>query len=249
LAVVLCAGSVEAADINVLSAAAMRTVMADIGPKFERATGHTLIITFVTVGEAVKRVQGGEAYDVVLVPRQGITPLLKSGKTSVENVTEIARSGIGIAVRKGAKKPDISSPDALKRALLAAKSITYANPQGGGAAGIHFARVLERLGIAEEMKTKTVFHPKPDATGTLIANGDAELGINQMQVLVPVPGIDIVGPLPADLQDNIVFASAVMRDANDVGASKALVAFMRTPASAAVMKAQGMEPTPVDRVE
>jgi len=210
---------------------------------FEQATGHTLVVTFATVGEAVKRVQGGEAYDVVLVPRQGITPFLKSGKTVAENVTEIARSGIGIAVRKGAAKPDISSPDALKRALLGAKSITYANPEGGGAAGIHFAKVLGRLGIAEEMKAKTVFHPQPDATGTLVANGAAEMGINQMQVLVPVPGIELVGPLPADLQDNIVFAAAVMTATGDSSAARALVAFLQTQASAVVMKAKGMEPT------
>ena len=149
---------------------------------------------------------------------------------------------IAALIIKGAARPDISSPEALRGALLAAKSITYANPAGGGAAGIHFAKVLDRLGIANEMKSKTVFHPRADETGILVANGEAEIGVNQIQVLMPVAGIEIVGPLPGDLQDNIVFSAAIMTGTNNAEASKALVAFLRTPEAAAVMKSKGMEP-------
>ena len=178
----------EAAEIKVLSAIGMQAVMEDLGPKFERATGHKLAITLPLLGGVVKRVQGGETADVVVIPRQGIDGLVKDGKAAADNVTVLARSGIGVAVRKGAPKPDISSPDALKRTLLAAKSIAYVDPASGGASGIHFAKVLERLGIAKEMKSKTVFpNPKtPAEVGVLVANGEAEIGVQQIQELCPL---------------------------------------------------------------
>jgi molybdate transport system substrate-binding protein len=232
----------EAAELKVLSAIAMTPVMEDLGPKFERATGHKLAITFATLGAAVKRVQGGETFDVVIIPRPGIDGFVKDGKASAGDVTIIARSGIGVAVRKGASKPDISSPEAFKRMLLAAKSITYSNPAHGGPGGIHVAKVLDRLGIANEMKPKTVFLPKAGAVGVLVANGEAEIAVGQIQELMPVPGIEIVGPLPADLQDTIVFSAAIMASAKETEAGKALITFLRTPEAAAAIKAKGMEP-------
>ncbi len=233
----------EAAELKVLSATGMQAVMEDLGPKFERATGHKHSITFATLSEVVKRVQGGEAADVVIIPRQGIDSFVKDGKAAAGNVTVVARSGIGVAVRKGTPKPDISSPEALKRTLLAAKSITYANPALGGASGIHFAKVLDRLGIADEMKPKTVFLPKRGlVVGVLVANGEAEIAVQQFHELIQVAGIDIVGPLPGDLQDTIVFAAAIMASAKNAETAKALVDFLRTPEAAAVIKAKGMEP-------
>lgn len=162
---------------------------------------------------------------------------MKDGKAAAGDVSVVALSGIGVAVRKGASKPDISSPEALKRALLAAKSITYINPAHGGTSGPHFAKVLDRLGIADEMKPKTVFHPKPGHwVGVLVANGEAEIAVHQIQELIPVAGIEIVGPLPGDLQNTVVFAAAIMASARDAEASKALVNFLRTPEAAAVIK-------------
>ena len=234
----------EAAELKVLSAFGMQSVMEDLGPKFERATGHKFAITFATGGATVKRVQDGEAFDVVITLRQGIDTLVKDGKAPAGNVTVLARSGIVVVVRQGAPKPDISSPDALKRTLLAAKAISYVDPASGGASGIHFAKVLDRLGIANEMKSKTIFpNPKtPAEVGVLVANGEAEIGVHIIQELIPVAGIDIVGPLPGDLQNTIVFAAAIMASAKDAEASKALVNFLRTPEGAAVIKAKGMEP-------
>jgi len=234
----------EAAEIKVLSAIGMQAVMEDLGPKFERATGHKLAITFDLLGGVVKRVQGGETTDVVVIPRQGIDGFVKEGKVAADNVTVIARSGLGVAVRQGAPKPDIASPDALKRTLLAAKLIAYVDPASGGASGIQFAKVLERLGIADEMKPKTVFpNPKtPAEVGVLVANGEAELAVQQIQELVPVAGIEVVGPLPGDLQEPIVFSAAIMGSAKDTEASKALVNFLRTPEAAVVIKAKGMKP-------
>jgi molybdate transport system substrate-binding protein len=234
----------EAAELKVLSAIGMQSAMEDLGPKFERATGHKLAISFATAGAAVKRAQGGEAADVVIATRQGIDGLVKNGKAAADNVTALASAGISVAIRKGAPKPDISSPDALKRTLLAAKSISYVDPASGGASGIHFAKVLDRLGIANEMKSKTVFpNPKtPAEVGVLVANGEAEIGVHVIVELISVAGIDLVGPLPGDLQDIIVFTAAIMSGAKDAAAAKALVDFLRTPESAKVIKAKGMEP-------
>jgi molybdate transport system substrate-binding protein len=234
----------EAAEVKVLSAFGMQSVLEDLGPEFERATGHKLAISFATGGAIVKRVQGGESADVVITLRQGIDSLVKHGKASAGSVTELARAGIFLAVRKGIPKPDVSSPDALKRTLLGANSISYVDPASGGASGIHFAKVLDRLGIANEMRSKTVFpDPKsPAAVGVVVANGQAEIGVHIIQELVPVAGIDIVGPLPGDLQDTIVFAGAIMTGNKDVATAKALVDFLRAPESAKVIKAKGMEP-------
>jgi molybdate transport system substrate-binding protein len=231
----------EAAEIKVLSANGMRVVMEDLGPKFERATGHKLAITVAALGAIVKRVQDGETADVVIIPQQGVDSLVKDGKAVAGDVTVIARSGIGVVVRKGAPKPDISSPEALKRTLLAAKSISYANPAEGGAGGIHFAKVLDRLGIANEMKSKTVF-PKTGLSALLVANGEAEIGVTQIQDVISRAGVDLVGPLPGDLQETIVFAAAIMAGAKNSEASKALVDFLRTPEAAAVIKTKGLEP-------
>ena len=167
----------EAAELNVLSTNGMRAVMEDLGPKFERVTGHKLAITFDNTGAAVKRVQGGETVDVVIIVRPGIDALVKDGKVTAGTETDVARDGIGVAVRKGAAKPDISSPEALKRTLLAAKSISYGDPAHGGASSVHFAKVLDRLGIANEMQSKTVFPKPPGTVGDVVANGEAEIGV------------------------------------------------------------------------
>ena len=232
----------EAAELKVLSALGMQAVMEDLGPKFERATGHKLTITFATLGAAVNRVQGGETADVVIIPQPGIDSFVKDGKAVASNVTVVARSGTGLAVRRGAPKPEISSPEALRRALLAAKSISYSDPALGGASGIHFAKVLDRLGIANEMKSKTVFAKPPGTIELMVANGEAEIGVTSPQGIIAVAGIELVGLLPGDLRDTIVFSAAIMAGAKDTAASKALVDFLRTPDAAAVIKAKGMDP-------
>src|SRR2546426_2190119 len=234
----------DAAELKVLSAIGMQSFLEDLERELERATGHNLSTSFATAGAAVRRAKGGESADVVIATRQGIDGLVKNGKASANNVTVLASAGISVAIRKGAPKPDISSPDALKRTLLAAKSISYVDPASGGASGIHFTKVLDRLGIANEMKSKTVFpNPKaPAEVGALVANGEAEIGVHIIVELISVAGIDIVGPLPGDLQNTIVFAAAVMASAKDAEAANALVNFLRTPEAAAVTKAKGMEP-------
>jgi molybdate transport system substrate-binding protein len=234
----------EADGISVMSALGIMAVMEELGPKFERASGNKLAITFETFTGIVKRVQNGETADIFVIPRQGIDGFVKAGKASAGNVTELARSGIGLAVRERAAKPDISSPDALKRALLAARSFAYPNPAQGGPTGTYIHRMLERLGIANEMKSKTVFPKAPGgaAIGDLVASGQAEIGVHQFQELVPIAGIEVVGWLPSDLRNTLLFAAAVMHGAKNAAASKALIDFLRTPEAAAVIKAKGMEP-------
>jgi molybdate transport system substrate-binding protein len=240
--VALAGVEVHAAEVKLLCATAMRSIVEELAPKFERATGHRLAATFATLGAIVKRVQDGEGADLVIIPGQGVEGLVKAGKAAADGVVPIARSGMGVAVGKDATKPDISSPEALKRALLAARSITYSNPAHGGGTGTHFAGVLEKLGIANEMKAKTVFLPQPGAVGALVARGEVEIAVSQVQELLQVSGLDIVGPLPSEVQYAPVFTSIVMAGASNVDAAKALVAFLRTPEAAAVMKAQGVEP-------
>lgn len=232
----------QAAEVKVLCAAGMQDVMQDLGPKFERTTGHKLTIAFATGGATIKRASDGEAVDVVIAPAEGIDVLVKGGKVAASAPTQIARSIISVAIRKGAAKPDISTPDAFKRALLAAKSVTYLNPADGGASGIHFARVLGRLGIADEMKAKTVFAPRAGALGGMVARGEAEIGVVQFQLLFSVSGIDIIGPLPGDLQQTTIFSAAILAASKDAQTAQALIAFLRTPEAVGGIKAKGMEP-------
>ena len=234
----------QAAEIKMMVSAGFVPVMRDLAPAFERASGHRLVVSTDALGVIVKRVNGGEMFDVILTPRTAIDGFVKDGKAAAGSVTVIASAGMGVAVRKGAPQPDISSADALKRALLAAKSITYPdpnNPAGNPLLGVHLTRVFDRMGIASELKAKTVFTDSLDI-GELIARGGAEFGIAQMQNLGRTAGIEIVGPLPADLQDPVVFAAAIMGGAQDTDASKALVNFMRTSAAAVAIRAQLMDP-------
>ena len=192
--------------------------------------------------QIVKMVEGGETADVVISPRPGVDGIVKGGKATAANVADVARSGVVVFVAKGAPKPDVSTPEALKRSLLAAKSITYSDPAEGGASAIHFVKVLDRLGIANEMKARTIIAKSGADVGVVVASGKAEFGVNQWQVVMSVAGIENAGPLPGDLQLTVVFASAIMAGTKDAAASKALVEFLRTPAAATVIKGKGMEP-------
>ena len=234
------------AEVRVLSAVGMRQVMSDLGPKFERAAGHRLKVSFDSGAVILKRLEGGETADVVMLPRPGIDRLAGEGKLVAGSITDLATSRVGVAVRKGAPKPDISSPEAFKRAMLAAEAIACPDPALGGSSGVHIAKVFERLGIAEALKPKLVFVSTPEQAatmpGNLVATGKAELALHQMQELMAVPGIEIVGPLPGELQGEFLFSAAVLAGARDVKAAQALVEFLRTPEAKAVIKAKGMAP-------
>ena len=235
-----------AAEVRLLSAVGMRQVMLDLGPKFERATGHRLKVSFDSGGVILRRLERGETADVVMINRSGIERLSGAGSLVQGSVTDLATSVVAVAVRKGAPKPDISTPEAFRRAMLGAKAIACPDPALGGSSGGHIAKVFERLDITEAVRPKLVVVSTPEQAQTMpghvVAEGKAEIALHQMHELMAVPGIEIVGPLPGDLQGTFVFSAAVTTDANDVKAARALIEFLRTPEARAVIKAKGMEP-------
>jgi len=236
------AGIATAAEIKVLCADGFRHAMTELKPHFERASGHKLEVSFGNLGQTLKRLEGGETADLVILPKRGIDKLVKDGKAAASNVTTVARVGIYVAVRKGAPKPNVSSPDALKRLLLAAKSITYLDPTSGGVSGVRFARVLDRLEIADEMKPKTILVNHTREMRPLVANGKVEVVVHQLANLMTVGGIDILGPLPESLQEPLVFNVVVMNSAKDAGLAMEFIKFLRSPESAKLIKSKGMDP-------
>ena len=233
-----------AAEIHVLSAVGMRQVMLELGPKFEVATGHKVAMSFDSGGVIPGRVARGESTDVVLIPHVAAEQLRKEGRVAAGPV-DLAMSRVAVAVRRGAAKPDISTATAFKRAILDAKAIACPDPTLGGSSGVHIAKVFERLGIADAVKSKLVYSSKPGEPammpGHVLASGKADIALHQKQELMAVPGIEIVGPLPPDLQTTFIFSAAVLTGARDIEAAKALVAFLRTPEAKAVINAKGME--------
>jgi molybdate transport system substrate-binding protein len=224
-----------AAELKVLCTTAMRTTMQEITARFENSTGHRLVISVAPSGQLVKRIQNGEAADLVISFAPGIDELIKDGKV-VGSRSDLARSLIGLSVRAGAPKPDISSPEALKRALLAAKAVAYSS---GGISGNHFVSVLEKLGIADEVKAKSKLGAPAAA---FVANGDADIAVQQIPELIAVAGAELVGPLPRELEHITQFSAGLLTNAKEPDAAKALVKFLMTEEAAAVIKAKGLTP-------
>ena len=237
------AGIANAAEIKVLSAVAMKPALDDIARDFERRTGHRVAMAYATAGLVRDRIRDGETVDVAILPRSAFDPLLTGGKIAPDSAVSVARSLVAVAVRKGAPQPDISSPEALKRSLLAAKSIVYPDPTKGGATGIHAARVIERLGITEEMKPKTTLTPAGEYA-EIVARGEAEIAIVQPMVILSVPGVELVGPLPEELQNktDFVFMAGVGAKAKEAEVAQAFIEYLLAPDGARVIKAKGMEP-------
>ncbi len=231
------------AEIKVLSTTAMKTTLEQLAPEFERHNGYKLVASYGPSGQIAKRIADGETFDVAIVTGEGLEDLIKDGKVVPGSRAGIARSGMGVAVQKGAKKPDISSAAAFKDAMLAAKAIAMSNPVGGGQSGIHLAKIFDTLGIAEAVKPKTRYGQGGPAglIGLFLVRGEADIGVQQLPELMAVPDIDIVGPLPSEIQSITSFVAGVSTTAEDSSAAKALIAFLTTPAAAAVMKAKGME--------
>jgi molybdate transport system substrate-binding protein len=229
----------NAAEVTVLSAVALKSALDELAANFERSTGGKLAISYATAGEAIRRIRGGESADVTILPKPRMDELDQAGKILPGSTANFASASVGVAVRAGAPKPDISSPDALKRSLLAAKSISYADPAKGGVSGVQFAHVLERLGIADEIKPKTKLGG-PD----LAARGDVEIAVTMVPEILSVHGLDLVGPLPQELQNKTEFAyvAGILADAKQPSAAKALVRFITGPAAAPVVQSKGLEP-------
>jgi molybdate transport system substrate-binding protein len=231
-------------EIKVLSTTAMKTVFEALAPQFERDTGHRLSVELGPSARLEKRVAEGDAADVAIITRTDAEDLVERGKIAAGSLADIARSSIGIAVAKGAPKPDIATPEAFKHAMLAAKSIAVSKPVGGGQSGAHMAKVFERLGIAEAMAAKAQYGAGGAAglAGLVVLRGEAEIGIQQMAELLAVDGIDMVGPLPAALQSVTLFTAAIPASAAHAEAGRGLIEFLRTHAARGVIRAKGLEP-------
>jgi molybdate transport system substrate-binding protein len=227
----------QAAELQVIAGGGMVGPLKVLAPQFESATGHKLTIRFAATPELIK-LATGTAFDVAVVPREVFNDAAAKAMFVPGPTVDIARVGFGVAVRTGAPKPDIGTPEALKQTLLKAQSIAMLP---SSAAGAQVLKTFDRLGIGEEMKAKTKVQPSPADIPQAVARGEAELGIFLLNVLA-APGVDLVGPFPAELQQELVFTSAVAAKAVDPAAARAFIDFLRTPAALAVMKSQGMTP-------
>lgn len=226
-----------AAEIKVLSTNGVKAIMEELGPQFERANGHKLVVTFEVTTALKKDIEAGATFDVTILTASAIDDLIKQGKAKGPG-TAIAKSGVGVAVKAGAVKPDIGTVEAFKRTLLAAKSVAYTTQ---GASGQYFATLIERLGIAAEIKAKAKTQPG-GSTAEVVARGEAELAIQQISELLPVKGADYVGPFPPEIQSFTAFTAALGPAAKEAEAAAALIRFLTTPSALAVIKAKGMEP-------
>jgi molybdate transport system substrate-binding protein len=224
-------------EIKVLSSIATREAYLELVPQFESATGHKVVITWAGTTAIMQRMAAGETYDLVMISSTELDELTRQGKIISGSRVDLAKSGIGVAVRAGASRPDIRSGEALKQALLAAKTVGYTS----GPSGVYMAGLIERMGIAAEVKPKHRGVPSGGTIGTIVASGDAEIGFQQVSELVHIPGIDYIGPLPPDVQCITVFSCGLQASATQPDAAKALVAFLTTPAAKTVMKKHGLE--------
>ena len=232
--------SIKAADIKVISGGAFKQVLNALAEQYGNASGNKLDLTYRTVGQHLQLIKSGEeSFDVAVLTPDAIDGLIKDGKVVAGSRADLAKTGVGVAVKAGAPLPDISSVDAFKRALLAAKSVAYIDPAAGGSSGIYVGRLLERLGIAAEVNAKAkLIHG--GAVADHIADGEAEIGIHQISEILPVKGVVLVGPLPADIQNFTFYSAGVGATAKD-GASE-LVKLRAGPNAVAISKPKCMEP-------
>jgi molybdate transport system substrate-binding protein len=236
------AGLTFAAEIKVFSTIGVQSALEELAPKFESATGHKLNITWATAAILVKRVQSGESADLYVLTKQSLDALTADGKASAGADAAFASSGMAMVVKKGSPKPDIATPDAFKQALLNAKAIAYSNPAAGGASGVYFAKLLERMGIADKMKEKTK-HPPPSGNAAhLVINGEADLAIQQEPEVISVAGVDLVGRLPAEINNITGYSAGIGKESKQAEGARALIKFLHTPEAAAMFKAKGLTP-------
>jgi molybdate transport system substrate-binding protein len=227
------------AEIKVLTAGAMKSVVLALQPGFESATGHKLVVDNDTAGGLLKRIEAGEAFDMAIITPAAIDTLIRNGKIVDGSRVAVAKVGVGVAVKEGAPKPDLSSVEAFKRALLAANSVAYIDPASGGSSGIYVAGLLKKLGIADEIKPKE----RLQAGGYVaekVAKGEAEIAIHQISEILPVKGAMLAGPLPDEIQNYTVYAAGLSATARDATPAKAWIDYLKGPATSAVIEARGM---------
>ena len=228
----------NAAELKVLAGGSMTGPLNELAPQFERASGHKLTVHFDSTPNLIKLATSGAPFDLGVVPVDVFKDADAKARFAAGPTIDIARVGYGVIVRAGAPKPDVSTPDALKKTLLDAQSITFLP---ASAAGAYVLKVFDRLGIGEAMKAKTKPQTATGQIATAVAKGEAELGVFLINVLM-APGVELAGPFPAELQNELVFTAAIAADSKEAEAAKAFIAFLRTPEATAVIKAKGMNP-------
>lgn len=231
------AGSaVSAADIKVLSSNPVKEPLLALATAFETSSGHKVVVGFGGTDALARRVSDGEAVDVVIVSNESIDRLIAAGKLASGSRADLAKVGVGIALRAGLPKPDVSSAEAVKQAVLAAKSVAYSS----GPSGYYIVEMLRRMGIADQIKDKVKQPASGVQVGEMVARGEADLGFQQVTELVHVKGIDYLGPLPPEIQNITVYSAGLHGTASD--AAKAFVRFITAPDAASVIRKSGMEP-------
>jgi molybdate transport system substrate-binding protein len=228
-----------ATGIRIASATAMKEVLIALTPALERAAGGAVAIAYTTSGGHAKRLAAGETADIVMIAQPDIDGLLQRSLLAPGSAAVVARSNIGVGVRKGAPKPDISTPDALKRALLAARTVAYTDPAAGGASGAYFESVLRQMGIFEKVQPRLAAGGPNGLVGTLVVNGEAEIGIQQMPELI-ASGVEVLGALPGELARATAYMAAIPANAPQPQRSKALIAVLTSPAAATAVRVHGM---------
>jgi len=237
VALLLLAVGAEAAELKVATIRAGDIVLKELGPEFERTSGHTLRPIVDLAPTLARKIEAGEPFDVAILATPVLDRLIARGKIAAATRTDVLRAGIGVGVRPGAPKPDISTVEAFKRALLDAKSIAYLRE---GASGVYLAGLLERLGLAEALKPKTIL-ADTDRVSEMIAGGEVELGMVVIPQMMSVPGVQVVGPLPAEIQSYISWTAGVSTDTPQAEAARALIDLLRSEAATPIIKAKGLE--------
>jgi len=238
-AILLHAGPATSAEIKVLTAGAMKSVVLALQGGFEAASGHRLVVDNDTAGGLTKRIEAGEAFDMAIITPNAIDGLAGKGKVVAGSRVAVAKVGVGVAIKEGAPKPDLSSVDAFKRTLLSAATIAYIDPASGGSSGIYVAGLLKKLGIAAEIKPKE----RLQAGGYVaekVAKGEAEIAIHQISEILPVKGVTLAGPLPEEIQNYTVYAAGLSATASDPKAAQAWIDYLKSPAATAAIESRGM---------
>lgn len=237
----LAGSAANAAEVKVLTAGAFKQVVLALVPNYERQTGNHVTVDNGTTGQLKGRIDGGEAFDIVVITPAVIDQMTASGKVAAGSKINLASVGIGVAVKEGAQKPDISTVEKFKEALLKAKSVAYIDPASGGSSGIYVDKLVEKLGIADQIRPKAKLK-KGGYVAELIASGEAELGIHQISEIVPVKGVTLVGPLPKEIQNTTTYAAGLSASTKEKDAAKELIEYLSGADAAAVLKSKGMDP-------
>jgi molybdate transport system substrate-binding protein len=238
LGIPLRAPGAHAAEITLLCSNGIKTVVEELVPQFEKTTGHTVAISFNLAAVLKRQIEAGEPFDLAILTPAMVDDLIKQGRVAADTRTTIARTGLAIMIRSGARRPNIRTADAFKRALLDAKSIAYARE---GASGVFFADLIQRLGVADALKAKSTLTATGEEVGQRVARGDVELGVLPVSEILPVKGVELLGAFPADIQSYIVMVAGVSAATRHEAAAKDFIAFLTAPVALPVIKAKGME--------